>query len=69
VTTGGQSGLAILFAYMAEAGLGHLFNRMFQATGDEPLSQAAISPIEPEWDRMLLLSVPSLATRPLRAAS
>jgi hypothetical protein len=102
------------------AGLGHLFNRMFQATGDEPLRQAArfwlgramgmreprggvagyrayrpddadgdglesgilegaagialallaaIGPIEPEWDRMLLLSVPVVATRSLRDSS
>jgi lantibiotic modifying enzyme len=102
------------------AGLGHLFNRMFQATGDEKLREAArfwlgraldmrqerggvagyrpyrpdntphqidrdygilegaagialallaaVSRIEPEWDRMLLLSVPSLA-RPWRAVA
>lgn len=78
------------------AGLGHLFNRMFQATGKEPLAEAALSwyeralafrepgrgvggfrddpgflegaagiglallaaasPVEPEWDRLLLVS-------------
>jgi hypothetical protein len=101
------------------AGLGHLFNRMFQATGDERLGDAArfwltrtlemrdmkrgiggfrtyfptenghegwvndpgiltgaagialalvaaISPIEPAWDRMMLLSLPSADANALR---
>lgn len=111
-----QSGVVDAGLCHGAAGLGHLFNRMFQATGETCLAEAtrfwfertlemqrpgrgvggyeawepdekeqttwaadpglltgaagialalaaAISPIEPAWDRMLLVSVPPLAQR------
>ncbi len=96
------------------AGVGHIFNRLFQATGDESFQKAAqfwfecalemrrpgegvagfryaledgwldapgmvegaagialallaaVTPFEPEWDRMLLVSVPALTSSLLR---